>query len=414
MLLVQWAQETVGYLTPQRRGRVQFTYAPEWIEKYNQSISLSLPCTLERFDAQTSTAFFDNLLPEGTAYKELCLENRIDETDTYRFLQFFGQDCAGALTVVSEDAPEVLVKPAYRDITNKLEEILASNRGMPTNSLIAETKARLSIAGAQNKLPIRLQDGKFFVPEEGSHAPTTAILKPTTTRFQDIHYNEVFCMELARKTGLQTPDVMLVQIGDFQAYVTMRYDRQQTDVGILRLHQEDFCQALRYSRLVKYEEHGGPSFSSCNKVLLNPLVTESVAARENFIKCALFNYIIGNCDAHAKNFSLLYHRGEGVCLAPFYDLVSTMVYPDLEQKFAMAFGKTFRFDRISTHSWKQFAADMSIRMEQLGLLAEEVANSVAACVDTLIEEHQRKYGTLPLYDSLMRIIRNGIALIRQI
>ncbi len=81
-LTVKWNDETVGHIAPHRKGRVIFSYAPEWIEKYNQPVSLSLPCAEERFDAQKSTAFFDNLLPEEGIYKELCREARIDETDT--------------------------------------------------------------------------------------------------------------------------------------------------------------------------------------------------------------------------------------------------------------------------------------------------------------------------------------------
>ena len=135
----------------------------------------------------------------------------------------------------------------------------------------------------------------------------------------------------------------------------MRYDRDLTENGMIGIQQEELCQASGISRIYKYEENGGPGFAAWGNVLLHPLVSGHAGAREDFITCALFNYAIGNCDAHGKNFSLLYDERRGVHLAPFSDLVSTMAYPELSQKFAMAVGKTFRFDRIAEHSWKQFA-----------------------------------------------------------
>ncbi|MDL2313903.1 HipA N-terminal domain-containing protein [Desulfovibrio sp. OttesenSCG-928-C14] len=108
--------ETVGHISPHRRGNVTFSYAEEWLAKYNQPISLSLPCSAESFAAQKSTAFFDNLLPEEAIYKDLCREARLDEADIYNFLRLFGQECAGALTVFEEGAPPSVHSAAYRDI----------------------------------------------------------------------------------------------------------------------------------------------------------------------------------------------------------------------------------------------------------------------------------------------------------
>ena len=407
ILIVQWDGETVGHISPHRRGNVTFSYAEEWLAKYNQPISLSLPCSAESFAAQKSTAFFDNLLPEEAIYKDLCREARLDEADIYNFLRLFGQECAGALTVFEEGASPSVHSAAYRDITDELEELLKKHHGMPQGSLIAETQARLSIAGAHNKLPVVLENDRFLVPENNSFAPTTAILKPTTSRFPDLHRNELFCMELARQAGLLTPDAEILQIGNYQAYVVMRYDRQREGVNIIRIHQEDFCQAMGISRLHKYEENGGPGFAACGKILLHPSLSLDQTAREMFIKCAVFNYIIGNCDAHGKNFSLLYQRGTGINLAPFYDLVSTMAYPELAQKFAMAIGKTYRFDRIAEHSWKQFAADMNVRFEWLQSLMGKVCIAVMSGLEPLAAGHERQYGASPIYERIIRIARDG-------
>lgn len=407
-LIVQWNGKIVGQLVPHRKGRVKFSYAQQWLENVGQPVSLSLPCSEEEFDAQRSTAFFDNLLPEDGIYRQLCREAKLDEADTYNFLRLFGKECAGALVIAPEESLEELsLTPAYRDITNDLENILEKHNGIPQGSLIAEMGARLSIAGAQNKLPVVLRDGRLLVPEEGSFAATSAILKPTTTRFPDLHRNELFCMELARYAGLHTPDVKIIQIGNYQAYVIRRYDRIDTENGIARIHQEDFCQALGISRIYKYEENNGPGFAACGKILMHPRLGNNTSDREEFITCALFNYAIGNCDAHGKNFSLLYD-GQNIKLAPFYDLVSTLAYPELDQKFAMAIGKTYRFDRITKNSWKQFSTDMIIRPERLFFLIEKLYKSVIHAVEPLAERHEKQYGISPVYERLVRIIHEGL------
>ena len=408
LLLVQWAGESVGHLAPHRKGRVKFSYTPEWIEKGRQAISLSLPCNERSFDAQKSTAFFGNLLPEENIHQELCRAAHIDPNDSYSFLRRFGQECAGALVIIPEGEESAPHAPAYRDISDELESILNRHKGMPIANLIAKTGGRLSIAGAQNKLPVNMENGRFFIPADASCAPTTAILKPTNHFFPDLHRNELFCMELARSAGLNTPKASLIQIGEQQVYMVMRYDRRQTEAGIIRLHQEDFCQALGVSHAQKYEEHGGPGFAACSKLLLHPLVSEYHTARENFIKCALFNYVIGNCDAHAKNFSLLYHENREIHLAPFYDLLSTMAYPELNQKFAMAIGRTFRFDRIAEHSWKEFAAAMKLRPERIFALAAELCASVAPALEPLATEHEKRYGAAPIYETLVRLTKKGL------
>jgi serine/threonine-protein kinase HipA len=411
-LLVQWDKELVGAIEPRRNGRIVFSYAQEWLDTRRRPISLSLPCSQKSFDAQKSTAFFDNLLPEEHMLKELCRANRIAEDDTYAILRLFGQDCAGALVVAPEGEAEETPAPAYQDITGELEDILSRNSGGPQGSLIVETSARLSIAGAQNKLPVYYDQGRFSVPEPHSHAPTNAILKPISPRFPDLHRNELFCMELARATGLPTPEAIILQIGASPAYVVMRYDRKVVDGNLVRIHQEDFCQVLGVSRLFKYQEHGGPGFASSSRLLLNPLLTKDETARERFIQCAVFNYVIGNCDAHGKNFSLLYEQDGQAALAPFYDLASTMAYPELDQKFAMAIGKTYRFDRppfyIDEHFWKQFAADMNIRFDLLKEIIQKTCATLQAAVEPLMEKHVGLYGPAPIYDKIARVVRDGL------
>ncbi|MDL2268762.1 type II toxin-antitoxin system HipA family toxin [Desulfosarcina sp. OttesenSCG-928-A07] len=408
-LMVQWDGETVGILAPHRKGQVKFSYTPEWIENHNLPVSLSMPCADVSFDSRKSTAFFENFLPEADIYKELCREARIDGVDTYQFLRVFGQECAGALVIFPEgEPPESPLPDAYRDITDDLEAILEASDGIPSSSLMAETQTRLSIGGAQNKLPVVFENERFLVPADKSYAPTTAILKPATASFPNLHRNEGFCMALAREVGLQTPDTEILQIGNHHAYLVTRYDRKPAENGVARIHQEDFCQAMGLGRLYKYEKEGGPGFSACGKTLLHPLISENAVVRESFIRCVLFNYIIGNCDANGKNFSLLYRDKKNVELAPFYDLSSTRVYPEWTKKCAMAIGKTFHIDRIAQQSWKQFAVDMNIRPNWLYELMEEFHGAVASAVEPLATAHEQQYGASPIYESLVDVVKEGL------
>jgi len=253
------------------------------------------------------------------------------------------------------------------------------------------------------------ENGRFFLPAPGTLAPTTDILKPVPPGFEHLDRNEHFCLCLANCIGLQVAQSSLVAFDGQRALLVARYDRQRTDTGIQRLHQEDFCQALGFTE--KYEERGGPGFETCARVLLDPIMGDDgnrIHARDDFIRCAVFNYIIGNCDAHGKNFSLLYSPSGKAKLAPFYDLVSTRAYPDLDQKYAMVIGKTFRFDRTAGHSWREFAKTIYIRPEKLLDILDETAGRIARATEQVINEHTLEHGPSPVYEKLTAVIQTGL------
>jgi serine/threonine-protein kinase HipA len=184
-----------------------------------------------------------------------------------------------------------------------------------------------------------------------------------------------------------------------------RYDRQEINKEIVRIHQEDFCQAMGYPVERKYQETGGPGFIECRELIDEYLSNRGVVNRFQFIRMMLFNYIIGNHDAHGKNFSILHNKGFE--LAPFYDLVSTQVYP-LDNKFAMAIGQTFRLDRIKEHSFKIFAKDMNVRPKLLTSLVNEMCEAVKNELDGLISEHKKNYSEAKIYKNLSNIIKSNI------
>jgi serine/threonine-protein kinase HipA len=273
-----------------------------------------------------------------------------------------------------------------RDVSAKLESLL--NTPMHKRpSLVNGLDARLSIAGFVDKVPLHIINGRYCLPEAGSDSATSVILKAQSPRFGFLCENEYFCMDLAGRIGLPVPVTRIVKIGDVFALLTERYDRRMEEGLVTRLHREDFCQALTFHRQEKYEMNSGPSFSTCADLLFNSGLERIGEARDNFVKAALFNIVIGNCDAHAKNFSILYssHIG-GKSLAPFYDILSTVIYPGLDRKFAMAAGGSFMIHRINSDEWIRFAADMRMEPNALAHLALDTFSRITEAVDDSIEE----------------------------
>ena len=373
-LQIIWGKRLVGTLNRHKKGRVVFQYSQDWIEKESLPVSLSLPCRKEKFAPAVSTAFFENLLPESNTRTVLAFNRRFDKKDTFAFLENFGEDCAGALSIMSEDQEPDFTPGQYENITQELIETLDKILLDPERyKLYPEMRdAKLSLAGAQDKLPVYIQGSQFYLPKNSGSA-TTHIIKPINAGFTDIPRNEAFCMELAQRSGFLIPDSRIMKVGGHELFVVDRYDRQEIDREIVRIHQEDFCQAMGYTAERKYQETGGPGFIECRELIDEYLSNEGVTNRFQFIRMMIFNYIIGNHDAHGKNFSILHNKGFE--LAPFYDLVSTQVYP-LDNKFAMAIGQTFRLDRIKEHSFTIFSKNMNVRPKLLISLVNEVCEAV--------------------------------------
>lgn len=406
-LQVIWNKRSVGTLDRHKNGRVVFQYSQDWIKKESAPISLSLPCRKEKFAPAISTAFFENLLPESNTRTILAFRNKFDKKDTYSFLENFGEDCAGALSIIPEDQEPDFTPGQYENITQELIEVLDKMQVDPKKyKLYPEIKqARLSLAGAQDKLPVYIKGTQVYLPKNSGSA-TTHIIKPIDTGFTDIPRNEAFCMELAQRSGFPIPNSKIMRIGGHELFVVDRYDRQVFNKEIVRIHQEDFCQAMGYPAERKYQETGGPGFAECRELIDEYLSNEGVANRLLFIRMMVFNYIIGNHDAHGKNFSILHD--DGFELAPFYDLLSTQIYP-LDNKFAMAIGQNFRLERIKDHSFELFAKDMNVRPNLLKKLTKEMCGAVEKELNGLILAHEKDYGESKIYKDLTEVIKSNIA-----
>jgi len=276
----------------------------------------------------------------------------------YGLLERIGGDCAGAVSLFEENAKPQLEAGRYRQLSP--DELAAIIRELPQRPLLAGEKGiRLSLAGAQKKLPVFYDDEHFHL---GYGAfPSNYIIKPAIEDLDGTVENEAFCMALAHEVGLDVPRTLIHQHEETRVFVIKRYDRVTTTVGTKRLHQEDFCQALGILPEFKYESEGGPSLAACFNLVRQRSIRsgKDVLSLLNWV---IFNYLIGNSDAHGKNISLLL-LPEGPMLAPFYDLLSTRIYAHygLAEGLAMKIGGESDSGAIQTKHWEAFAEEVGIK-----------------------------------------------------
>lgn len=352
-------EDLVGELVQASSGDVTFQYAEDWLDREDAvPLSHSLPLRKERFRRKECHAFFGGILPEETKREILARNLGISARNDYAMLERIGGECAGAVTFVpaGQGLPER--KDSYRKLSEK--ELAAILRELPQRPLLAgEAGIRLSLAGAQDKIAVRIEDGEVCLPLDG--APSTHILKPAVARFDGVVFNEALCMKLASAAGLSAAPVETWSVGGIDYMLVERYDRIRKG-GLVRLHQEDFCQAMGVDSEHKYQKEGGPSLRECFG-LLREVSSAPVIDLARLLDAAIYNWIVGNNDAHGKNFSLLY-RGEGkdrrVELAPLYDVVCTVYYPELSVDMAMRIGSEYSSEKVTPGSFELLAQEAGL------------------------------------------------------
>lgn len=378
-LSVWWDGIIVGSFQLNRHGESVFAYARDWLESREpRPVSVSLPLRSKPFSRRASRPFFEGLLPEEGQRIAIAKALGISEHNEFRLLEALGGEVAGALALWPEgEAPP---DPTEPDSPPKLiadGDLIEILDTLPRRPLLVGDALRLSLAGAQSKLPVVATDQGIALPEAG--APTTHILKPPIERFPGTTENEAFCMRLARDIGLDVAPVEIRTIGNRQVLLIERYDRTVVEGRIRRLHQEDFCQALGLTSANKYAADGGPLFRDCFALLRR---TTARPAREvlKLLDAAVFNLIIGNADAHGKNFSLL-HRRTGIEFAPLYDLLCTVVYPEISPKMAMKMAKRASLEAIKASDWKVFAMETGLNEPYIRRRIGELTDAVESQIE---------------------------------
>ena len=303
-------------------------------------------------------------------------------------LERIGGECAGAVTFVP--AGETLPERNYSYRKLSTEELIAILKELPNRPLLAGEKGvRLSLAGAQDKVAVRIEGDDVSLPLGG--APSTHILKPANERFEGVVFNEALSMNLAAAIGLLAARVETRNVEGTTFLLVERYDRVHRQIHgeeptIERVHQEDFCQAQGIVPEMKYQKEGGPSLKDCFN-LLREVSSAPVIDLTRLLDAVIFNYLVGNNDAHGKNFSILYHsagtKDHQVRLAPLYDVVSTIYYPELSREMAMKIGGEYSSERVTPRNFEKLAEETGLAKPQVRRRVPELADAILSALPIL-------------------------------
>jgi serine/threonine-protein kinase HipA len=356
-------------------GRLNFRYALDWLSRPDAvGLSSSLPLQVEPFDDHHTRPFFAGLLPEGQLRRLIAQQFQVSSQNDFALLDHIGGECAGAVTLLEPGQPLSSSEHGHDVQWLSNDEIVAILDELPHRPMLAGRDGlRLSLAGAQDKLPVVFDGDRIGLPKNG--APSSHILKPAMRTLSDTVTNEGFCLALAEAMQLKTAKSQVHSVLGRQFLLVERYDRVADTQGLRRrLHQEDFCQALGVVPEMKYQNEGGPDLAQCFE-LVRRVTRPSAPHILRMLDYVIFNALIGNHDAHAKNFSLLYASSTPV-LAPLYDVLSTAVYPNLTPKMAMKIGSKYKFSEVQARHWDQFA-------QAVGLSKAQARKRILACAKSM-------------------------------
>jgi serine/threonine-protein kinase HipA len=327
------------------RGEYALTYDEEYLHGPAATpLSLSMPMSSPRHPDRVVRAFLWGLLPDNDqVIQRWARTYQVSPRNPFALLHYVGADCAGAaLFVAPDDVDSVRAGAGGIDWIDEAEigERLRILRRDPTAWHLSTT-GQFSLAGAQAKTALYLDAGTGQWGDPHGAVPTTHIVKPAVTGFDDHDLNEHLCLQAARGLGLDAASSAVLGFAGERAIVVERYDRlRRADGAIVRLHQEDLCQALGLLPTSKYQNEGGPTPEQIFDLLRRHTVTSDGQAAWRFLDALAFNWVVAGTDAHAKNYSVLL-SGAQVRLAPLYDVASALPYDDMylpKLKLAMRIG----------------------------------------------------------------------------
>jgi len=320
----------------------------------NEPLSHTIPLSSKSFGQEAIEPFLSGLLPEDIIRTRLGRILQIPRDNTFAFLKAIGGDCAGAISFFPKGMRPAASQPRFRRLSDA--EAGAILDALPRRPLdIGEDGFRISGAGAQDKLIACWKSGAVELPLGGT--PSTHIIKPAIADYPDSVENECYSMRLARACGLECARCTIAVIGGRRRYVCERYDRMAEDGCVRRLHQEDFCQLLHVEPKRKYESLGGPGIAE-SMALMREMCLPASDTLE-FLRRIVFMFLLGNGDAHGKNYSVLYH-GNKVSLSPMYDLMSTTIYPEVSSRMAMKIDGEYAFRWITRNKFLRMAEKLGI------------------------------------------------------
>lgn len=351
----------VGRLSRQSSGAIDFAYNPDWLAwEHAIPVSLSLPLRETRYLGDRVTAVFENLLPDSRAIRTRVAERvGAKGTDAFSLLSEIGRDCVGALqfTAVDDLPPPTTAIEGIPVSEDEIAAIVANLARAPLG-LDKDDDFRISLAGAQEKTALLRHEGKWLKPT--GTTPTTHLLKPQIGELpngidlSNSVENEYYCLKLMEAFGLSANETEIATFGATKVLLVTRFDRRWTRDGrLLRLPQEDACQALSIPPTNKYEGEGGPGITQIANLLAGS--DDPLADRLAFFKAQLLFWLIGATDGHAKNFSIFLAPGGRFRMTPFYDVLTAQPSLDAHQirrnqfKLAMAVGNSREYRIFDIH-----------------------------------------------------------------
>ena len=374
-----------GHLTLRDSGRMAFQYADAWLDTPQAvPLSHSLPFRREPFPQRLCAPFFSGVLPEGNSRTTLARLLGFSAENDFALLEAIGGECAGAVCLLpSGKHPDELGSDLRPLSPAEIRELLAE---LPRRPLLAGTDGyRMSLAGAQHKMALTIQGDQVFLPL-GS-AASTHILKPAVPDYEGVVFNEAFCLTLAAACGLAAAPCTIKADASMDYLLVERFDRERQPEGyVRRIHQEDFCQALGVRPEAKYQSEGGPglprSFALVRAVSAAPVIDIG-----RLLDAVVFNAVVGNHDAHAKNFAWLRHRNGRVRLAPLYDLVCTVAFPVLTSRMAMRIGRARESDRVGSADLERLAKEAGLNPSLVQQRAQELVGLILDTIDSVEQPH---------------------------
>jgi serine/threonine-protein kinase HipA len=362
--------QEIGRVRNNARGRLTFVYDDSWRNTPNAyPLSLSAPLAAKEHGPSVVQAFLWGLLPDNElVVSRWAAKFQVSARNVFALLSHVGEDCAGAVQFVPPERLDV-IRSGKQDKVDWLSDVDVAKRLQILRSdhaawRLPRDTGQFSLAGAQPKTALLLQDKRWGIPS--GRTPTTHILKPPTAHFDGHSENEHFCLMLARSLGLPAAQSQVMRFEKQIAIVVERYDRQRIGNKIVRIHQEDVCQALGTMPTRKYQNEGGPSAAAIVE-LLRASSTDREADVRTFVDAIAFNWLIAGTDAHAKNYSLLLGSGPHVRLAPLYDVASILPYEfDMQKlRLAMKVGGEYKLGLIGLREWQKFARETRLDADEL-------------------------------------------------
>jgi len=382
----------------------KFDYSDEWKEKgFAVSPHIELNQTIK---SGTIRRFLENLIPEGKGLEDITQFAHISKNNTFAIIKAIGYDTSGAL-MFGEHTNQY--EEIFRAISN--EELANRITNIEESSIVIwDKKERLSLAGVQEKLPVIIRDGQIGLGD--GTLSSTHIMKFQTKKHANIVVNELFCMKLAKKINLNVAEVELYRFKEHPVLMVKRFDRIYKEKRVERLHVIDACQMLDLSSSHKYERNFGSGRdvkdiregASFSKLFKSADICEVPArAKLEILNWSIFNLIIGNSDAHGKNFSFFVDE-KGIRPTPFYDMLCIIAHENVEHDLAMAYGDEFNPDEVKAYQLREFADTIGLNFKLVSQSIDKIASLIIKALEDDIVDNSDLFNEEKSFVDHLRVL----------